>query len=72
LRIAFAAHGVRYRDTNLVATISVGAAVFPTHGLSARDLLGAADNALYRAKSDGRNCVRAAIAPAPRAATASE
>jgi diguanylate cyclase (GGDEF)-like protein len=64
LRTAFEANAVRYRDTNLVATISVGAAVFPAHGLSARDLLGAADNALYRAKSDGRNCVRVASAPA--------
>jgi len=64
LRIAFAANAVRYRDTNLHATISVGAAAFPVHGISVRDLLGAADNALYRAKSDGRNCVRIATTSA--------
>src|SRR5262245_17057350 len=64
LRLAFAASAVRYRDMNLNATISVGAAAYPDHGLSVRDLLGAADNALYRAKSDGRNCVRVAAVPA--------
>ena len=64
LRVAFEAKAVRYRDTDLAATISVGAAAFPTHGTGARDVLGAADSALYRAKSDGRNCVRVAAAPA--------
>jgi diguanylate cyclase (GGDEF)-like protein len=60
LRVALASDGVRYRDTNLTATVSVGVASFPSHGAHASDLLGAADNALYRAKSDGRNCVRVA------------
>ena len=64
LRGAIEAKTVRYRETDLVATISVGAAVFPAHARGARDLLGAADNALYRAKSDGRNCVRVASVPA--------
>jgi diguanylate cyclase (GGDEF)-like protein len=70
LRRAIEAKTVRYRDTDLIATISVGAAVFPDHARGPRDLLGAADNALYRAKSDGRNCVRVANAPVPSAVSA--
>jgi diguanylate cyclase (GGDEF)-like protein len=43
-----------------VLTISVGVSVYPEHGLTARDLLNAADNASYAAKHDGRNAVRMA------------
>jgi diguanylate cyclase (GGDEF)-like protein/PAS domain S-box-containing protein len=38
-------------------TVSVGVAAFPVHGLSPKDLLAAADAALYRAKRDGRDRV---------------
>jgi diguanylate cyclase (GGDEF)-like protein/PAS domain S-box-containing protein len=41
-------------------TISVGVAAFPTHGLSIKDLLVAADTALYQAKKGGRDRVVAA------------
>ena len=68
LRLALAAQVVRYRGTNLNGTVSVGVAAFPAHGLQARELLGAADDALYRAKSAGRNCVRVAGVPAASAA----
>ena len=36
-------------------TVSGGLAVFPTHGQSTTELLGAADNALYESKRQGRN-----------------
>ena len=36
-------------------TISAGIAVYPTHGTQAKDLIKAADLALYAAKKDGRD-----------------
>ena len=44
----------------LVMTASIGIAVFPQHGDSARTLLRAADGALYAAKAAGRDCHRVA------------
>jgi diguanylate cyclase (GGDEF)-like protein/PAS domain S-box-containing protein len=41
-------------------TLSMGLAVTPDHGSAPDDLLRAADKALYRAKQDGRNCIRVA------------
>ena len=38
-------------------TLSIGIAVFPESGDSAEELLKAADDALYRAKSEGRDRV---------------
>jgi diguanylate cyclase (GGDEF)-like protein len=38
-------------------TISLGVAVFPTHGTTADYLIDEADRALYQAKGAGRNCV---------------
>ncbi|HUX78388.1 MAG TPA: diguanylate cyclase [Alphaproteobacteria bacterium] len=40
--------------------ISIGVAVFPENGQTSRELLDAVDEALYRAKNDGRNRVRVA------------
>jgi len=36
-------------------TVSIGAASFPRHGLTAEDLVKAADEALYRSKKEGKN-----------------
>jgi diguanylate cyclase (GGDEF)-like protein/PAS domain S-box-containing protein len=45
-------------------TMSVGVAAFPMHGNSPKELLAAADAALYRAKREGRDRVVPAAAPA--------
>ena len=38
-------------------TVSLGVAMFPDHGATGRDVLRAADDAMYRAKAQGRNRV---------------
>lgn len=38
-------------------TVSMGAALYPGHGTSADELIRAADDALYKAKARGRDCV---------------
>jgi diguanylate cyclase (GGDEF)-like protein len=42
-------------------TVSIGIAEFPTNGYNAEAVIRAADNALYRAKNSGRDCVSFAI-----------
>jgi diguanylate cyclase (GGDEF)-like protein len=42
-------------------TVSAGVAAYPTHGVTAEALVQAADAALYRAKSDGRDRVIASL-----------
>jgi diguanylate cyclase (GGDEF)-like protein len=46
-------------------TVSIGAAVFPAHGASSTTLLRRADEALYRAKNEGRDTWRLAAVKAP-------
>jgi diguanylate cyclase (GGDEF)-like protein/PAS domain S-box-containing protein len=58
-------------------TVSVGVAALPDHGTSPKDLLEAADAALYRAKREGRDRVvdatlHVTVEPEKTAATASE
>jgi len=49
---------VWYRGRVLASvTVSVGVAMFPEHGVTGRDVLRAADHAMYRAKTQGRNRV---------------
>ncbi|MBW0148188.1 sensor domain-containing diguanylate cyclase [Marinobacter sp. CAU 1620] len=43
--------------TAVPLTISVGVAVYPSHGTTAAELCAAADRAMYCAKEQGRNCV---------------
>ena len=58
LREAIATMPVRYMDGFLPrVTISVGISAYPGSGLQPQDLLRRADEALYRAKEAGRNCV---------------
>lgn len=44
-------------------TVSIGVACFPAHGESYQGLVGAADAAMYRAKQEGRDCIRVAEKP---------
>ena len=48
--------GVQF-DLSSRLTISTGVACYPRHGSSRDALLDAADKAMYRAKSRGRDCV---------------
>jgi diguanylate cyclase (GGDEF)-like protein len=62
-RIRAAVEGHGFASESLAAslrlTASVGVAVFPAARIeSVEDLFSRADAALYRAKADGRNCVR--------------
>ena len=50
-------------DTEIALTVSIGAAVLGQHGSDVRNLLAAADEALYRAKASGRDRV---CLPGPR------
>ncbi len=44
-------------DASVPASVSIGVALFPSHGRTASDLLAAADRAVYKAKALGRNRV---------------
>lgn len=58
LRDLVARTPVPYKHTTLTSpTLSCGVAVFPDHGATSRDLIGAADSALYTAKQAGRDRV---------------
>lgn len=54
-------------DSGPRITASVGIATLDEHGNDVDELLGAADRALYAAKTDGRNRVRVALAPTGQA-----
>ncbi len=57
LRCTVAATPICWGASSLTITASFGVACFPRHGRTAAELIAAADNALYAAKSDGRNRV---------------
>lgn len=57
IRAAVHARTIHYGDQQLAVTVSIGVASCPMHGIGAADLVAAADQALYRAKSEGRNRV---------------
>ena len=49
---------MQFNDNAIAATVSVGVAVAPEDGNNPERLLKSADLALYKAKADGRNCIR--------------
>jgi diguanylate cyclase (GGDEF)-like protein len=49
---------VKLGEQAIVATVSVGVALAPADGTNPERLLKSADLALYKAKADGRNCIR--------------
>ena len=61
-RVAFANDWTVIGNHAVAVTVSIGVAVFPCHGGSARALIEAVDQALYAAKRGGRNRVVAATA----------
>jgi diguanylate cyclase (GGDEF)-like protein len=58
------------RALRLQLTASFGVATFPAHAQSPQQLVASADAAMYEAKAAGKNCVRFAAPPQPRAAKA--
>ena len=49
---------VKLGEQVIVATVSIGIALAPADGTNPERLLKSADLALYKAKADGRNCIR--------------
>ena len=61
IRSAVGTAPFRTEAGSLDITISVGVAAYPEHGTSAKELVAAADGAMYRAKAGGRNRVEHAV-----------
>jgi len=61
IRSAVGTAPFRTEAGSLDITISVGVAAYPEHGSSAKELVAAADEAMYRAKAGGRNRVEHAL-----------
>ena len=60
LRRELGEHPVRWNEEQVVVTGSFGITVVTPGDVDVNAIIGRADAALYRAKEDGRNCVRAA------------
>jgi diguanylate cyclase (GGDEF)-like protein len=64
-RRAFEALQITAGETVFHSTFSAGLAVYPDHAVTGEELLQLADQALYQAKTSGRNCVRMYRNPLP-------
>jgi diguanylate cyclase (GGDEF)-like protein/PAS domain S-box-containing protein len=49
---------MKLKEQSIVATLSIGVALAPADGTNPERILKSADLALYKAKADGRNCIR--------------
>ncbi len=56
-RSSFQVNSETFNLQDIHASISVGLAIFPLHGIDGQTLINAADHALYQAKANGRNNV---------------
>lgn len=56
-RRTFAESVVEFEGARIRATLSIGIVAYPEYGRRAEDLIAQADQALYAAKSNGRNCL---------------
>jgi diguanylate cyclase (GGDEF)-like protein len=65
LRHAFEKLELNCGEATLQATFSAGIAIYPDHAATGEDLLHLADQALYQAKTAGRNCVKVYESPYP-------
>ncbi|MBI5303337.1 MAG: diguanylate cyclase [Chloroflexi bacterium] len=57
IRASIAALPIIRAEPSACVTLSIGVAMFPDHGATLKDILRAADDALYAAKAAGRNIV---------------
>jgi diguanylate cyclase (GGDEF)-like protein/PAS domain S-box-containing protein len=60
--ISAATAPINFNGQAILATVSVGVALAPADGTNPERLLKSADLALYKAKAEGRNCVRFFVA----------
>jgi diguanylate cyclase (GGDEF)-like protein/PAS domain S-box-containing protein len=59
-RVKFSNHPLLYQGAGLIATLSAGVAVYPLHGSTSEEMIRKADQAMYAAKTAGRNRVMVA------------
>ena len=69
IRRAVESHTIRNQDRAIHVTVSIGVASYPEHGDEAEKLVRASDNAMYQAKSDGRNRIASATPENPEKPT---
>ena len=60
IRLAVEMRAVRVEGKMINVTISIGVASFPEHGVEAENLVHASDDAMYKAKENGRNQIASA------------